>query len=196
MSQVDKSAVHDFSTGETVTEAMLDQNTEVLRVANNDNDARIKILENAQAGSMTGIRSGTAFPTNPVPKAGDKFYRTDQEKEYVYSQAGTWDVVMKQNDADTAYVHDQSGTGKIFQSGKTGTLTIPAGQSYGFDYAFPTPYSAGITPTVVPGLNGSISSNKDLTVNVANTTNTGFRIEVYNRGSVDEYSFVNWIAIG
>jgi hypothetical protein len=87
MSQVDKAQVHDFTTGETVTEAILDQNTEVLRIAHNDTDNRVVVLENAQAGAMTGIRSGSAFPTNPVPKAGDKFYRTDQETEYTYSQA-------------------------------------------------------------------------------------------------------------
>jgi hypothetical protein len=95
MSQVDKSSVHDFTTGETVTEAMLDQNTEVLRIANNDNDSRIKVLENAQAGAMTGIRSGTSFPTNPVPKSGDKFYRTDLHEEFTYTEANSWEQLAK-----------------------------------------------------------------------------------------------------
>jgi hypothetical protein len=126
MSQVDKSAVHDFTTGETVTETMLDQNTEVLRVANNDNDARIKVLENAQAGAMTGIRSGTAFPTNPVPKAGDKFYRVDLEKEYVYSLAGTWDALIKEAVADSEYAKN---SGRTLVEGFTDTYTVPYTQT-------------------------------------------------------------------
>jgi hypothetical protein len=101
MSQVDKAQVHDFTTGETVTEAILDQNTEVLRIAHNDTDNRVVVLENAQAGAMTGIRSGSAFPTNPVPKAGDKFYRTDQETEYTYSQAGAWEAIPFQKNTYT-----------------------------------------------------------------------------------------------
>lgn len=46
MAKVDKSAIHDFYNGEIVTEAALDQNFELLRIANNDNyDRLIKKFE-------------------------------------------------------------------------------------------------------------------------------------------------------
>lgn len=41
MAKVDKSAMHDFYDGETVVETALDQNFELLRVANNDNYDRL-----------------------------------------------------------------------------------------------------------------------------------------------------------
>jgi hypothetical protein len=105
MSQVDKAQVHDFTTGETVTEAILDQNTEVLRVAHNDTDNRVVVLENAQAGAMTGIRSGTAFPTSPVPKAGDKFYRTDLHQEFTYTEAYSWEELSySKTESDNKFV--------------------------------------------------------------------------------------------
>jgi hypothetical protein len=49
MAQVDKSSLHDFATGEKVTESMLDQNFEVLRVSFNDIDKKLADL------GMTGF---------------------------------------------------------------------------------------------------------------------------------------------
>lgn len=70
MAKVEKSAMHDFVTGEVVTEAKLDQNFEVLRVAVNDTqdltDAKIAdaALGLAPDRSVEGVklREGTVTP--------------------------------------------------------------------------------------------------------------------------------------
>jgi hypothetical protein len=90
MSQIQNTALHNFANGEVVTDTTLDQNFNVLQAASNDNDNRITVLENAQAGAMTGVRSGTSFPTLPVPKTGDAFFRSDLNKLYVYDKNSVW----------------------------------------------------------------------------------------------------------
>jgi hypothetical protein len=55
VAKVDKSALHDFSTGEIVTDTMLDQNFEVLRTALNDLvDSLTTQISNAGLGVQTG----------------------------------------------------------------------------------------------------------------------------------------------
>lgn len=64
MSQVQKSALHDFANGETVTETMLDQNFEILRTASNDTDTKVSSL------AATSLTKATADATY-TNKQGD-----------------------------------------------------------------------------------------------------------------------------
>jgi hypothetical protein len=115
------------------------------------------------------------------------------------AQVGAYSKTESDNNYYSKTVSDNKyvkGNGKTVQIGKTDTLTCPPAQSFGFDFPFPTAYDSGITPIVTCTMNGNIANCKDLKLNVTSITNTGFRIELYNAGSVDEYAFFNWIAIG
>lgn len=88
------------------------------------------------------------------------------------------------------------GLGELLQSGKTGTLTVPAGQIFGFDFTYPIPYTTGVVPRVTATPNGALANCADLVHSITNITNTGFRIEIKNKGAADEFAFYNWISIG
>lgn len=87
------------------------------------------------------------------------------------------------------------GNGQHVQVGRVGTLTVPAGQTYVFDFLFSTPYGTGAIPIITVTPNGSITNCSNLKHSTTLITNTGFRLEIKNTGAVDEYAFYNWIAI-
>jgi hypothetical protein len=60
------------------------QERSILIAAINDNNDRLMSMELANLGTLSGIRSGTAFPNSPAPKEADLFFRTDEGKMYVY----------------------------------------------------------------------------------------------------------------
>jgi hypothetical protein len=61
MAKVDDTALHNFSTGETVTESTLDQNFKVLQAALNDND---QVLEDLGIGSFSPVTFNTLLKTS------------------------------------------------------------------------------------------------------------------------------------
>jgi hypothetical protein len=67
------------------------QERSILIAAINDNNDRLMNVELANLGTLSGIRSGTTFPSSPAPKIGDLFFRTDSGKLYIYDETSTWD---------------------------------------------------------------------------------------------------------
>lgn len=61
MARVDNSALHNFTTGETVSETTLDQNFTVLQTAVNDND---QILEDLGIGSFSPVTFSSLLKTS------------------------------------------------------------------------------------------------------------------------------------
>lgn len=61
MAKVNDSSLHNFATGETVTEATLDQNFKVLQTAVNDND---QVLEDLQIGSFAPATFNSLLQTS------------------------------------------------------------------------------------------------------------------------------------
>jgi hypothetical protein len=90
MAHIDSSTLRNWNDGDIMHEADYEQEREIIRVAINDNDDRIRVLESANLGVMTGIRSGISFPSSPTPKTGDLFFRTDEGKLYVFDATSTW----------------------------------------------------------------------------------------------------------
>lgn len=77
MAKIEQGTLHDFVTGQTVTEPMLDQNFEIVRVAINDNDSR---LNNTYTKAEVDERTqSAALDAHKV--SGDHDYRYYQKAE-------------------------------------------------------------------------------------------------------------------
>lgn len=93
MSQVNKSSLHDFVNGETVTETMLDQNFEVLRAQGNDTDARVTDV--AGVGRTTETVKGNADSMTAHKTSGDHDarYFTQTQSDANYYRKSTVDTI-------------------------------------------------------------------------------------------------------
>lgn len=116
MSNVSSSSLVNYTDGETVTAAMLNQDNNVFKTAVNDNDSRIGVLENANIGQLSKIPSGTAWPNNPTE--GFIFFRTDLGQMGVYHNSA-WDT-----DPSLAYANAQTW---VKGYGLGGTVNIISG---------------------------------------------------------------------
>jgi hypothetical protein len=138
MAQVDKSSLHDFATGEKVTESMLDQNFEVLRVSYNDIDKKLADLGMTGFAPMTfndltqntfnQLKLGyvanitnpldtriTSLETNGLPSG--KMITVFVEDYGAKGDGVTDDKTAIQNAINAAY--DNKATFLVFKEGKT-----------------------------------------------------------------------------
>lgn len=123
MAKVDKSAIHDFYNGEIVTEAVLDQNFELLRIANNDNyDRLIKKFEvlDKNGNVKTTLNLDTAI--NYL-----KFKEGDLITLSLDTTNGTLQISVLDRTITTAKMADGSVTTAKIADGNVTTLKVADG---------------------------------------------------------------------
>ena len=96
MANIPDGTFNDWQDTQVIHATEYKQEREMLRAAVNDNDSRLKAVETNQQGTITGIRYGTAFPTDPPPKTGDMIFRTDQGTPYIFMAIGVWKPIAMQ----------------------------------------------------------------------------------------------------
>ena len=66
MAKVNSSSLYNFQDGVTVTEANLDQNFEVMRVAQNDTDDRVTTLDSSLISTVVGASGAHKLKSAPI----------------------------------------------------------------------------------------------------------------------------------
>jgi hypothetical protein len=133
-------------------------------------------------------------PTAPALTQNNTRWEISLAQVYVGANVSTI-VAGNITDERIKVPYSLKGNGELVETGFTGTLTIPAGQAFGFTFTFPKAFASPPNVIITP-FGGDIATSYYLSAVVNGITTTNFKIDIKNTSASDGYIKYNWIAMG
>lgn len=190
MGRIPDGTLKNWQDNEKVLAADYKRELEILRVANNDNHDNIIELQTAVLGEITGIRSGTSFPT--VAKTGDLFYKSDTGFVYFFNSV-SWQSLVNFNQftgSEGSIGWSKTPDGWIDQWGWINVSQAPVGAWSGTSITFPIAFPSYVATIQVSAYFTEIYTQ----VGYASQTKNGFQA-YFKPESLGSFSYI-WRARG
>lgn len=142
------------------------------------------------------VLSGTPAVSPSAPSLTQNNTRWEISLAQVYVGANVSTIAAGNiTDERVKVPNSVKGNGESIQTSFTDTLTIPAGQAFGFTFTFPKAFGA-IPNVIITPMGGDINTSYYLSAVVNAVTTTSFKIDIKNTAATDGYIKYYWVAIG